>query len=161
MEHSAFKNMIDIAAHATNGVTIPNHKQTQQAIIDLFKNLTNLWKCLNVHHWHAPCLVVSSSLHWFQSKATSGCVNLTCDTWQASNTDGYFTMTGHWIKEPQPGVWELHSALLGFVCLNNAHNGVHLGQALFKVVCHVRIEHKVSHRIWWATGGQQVDRTEP
>ena len=92
MEHPAFKNMIDIAARATNGVTIPNYKQTQQAIIDLFKkNLTNLWKCLNV--CHTPCLVVSSSLHWFQSKAASGHVNLTCDTWQASNADGYFTMT--------------------------------------------------------------------
>nr|VWO99711.1 Uncharacterized protein [Ganoderma boninense] len=60
-------------------------------------------------------------------------VNLTCDAWQALNVDGYFTVTGHWIEEPQPGVWEFHNTLLGFVWLNNAHNGVRLGQAMFKV----------------------------
>ncbi|EJF61811.1 hypothetical protein DICSQDRAFT_59826, partial [Dichomitus squalens LYAD-421 SS1] len=49
MEHPAFKNMIAIAARATNGVTIPKRKQTRQAIIALFKdNLTKLRKCLNV-----------------------------------------------------------------------------------------------------------------
>ncbi|KAG2056085.1 hypothetical protein BDR06DRAFT_830836, partial [Suillus hirtellus] len=49
LEHPTFKNMIDIAAHSTNGVKIPNHKQTQCAIIDLFKqNLTNLQKWLLV-----------------------------------------------------------------------------------------------------------------
>ena len=34
--------------------------------------------------------------------------------------------------------------LLGFVQLNNAHNGIWLRQALFKVICCVGIEHKVS-----------------
>jgi len=71
-------------------------------------------------------------------------VSLTCDAWQASNTDGYFAVTGHWIEEPQPGVWELHSALFGFVRLNNAHNGKRLGGALFKIVDRLGITHKVS-----------------
>ena len=49
MEHPSFKNMIDIAAQATSGVTIPKRKQTRQAIIALFKdNLTKLRKRLNV-----------------------------------------------------------------------------------------------------------------
>ncbi|KAI1792038.1 hypothetical protein LXA43DRAFT_888178, partial [Ganoderma leucocontextum] len=49
LEHPAFKNMIDIAARATEGVTIPNRKQTRKAIIDLFKaNLTKLRERLNV-----------------------------------------------------------------------------------------------------------------
>jgi hypothetical protein len=33
---------------------------------------------------------------------------------------------------------------LGFTRLNNAHNGVRLGQALFKIIVRVGIEHKVS-----------------
>ena len=70
-------------------------------------------------------------------------INLTCDAWQASNTDGYFAVTGHWIEEASPGVWTLESALLGFVRLNNSHNGMRLGQALFKVVRCVGIENKV------------------
>ncbi|KIK81929.1 hypothetical protein PAXRUDRAFT_154892, partial [Paxillus rubicundulus Ve08.2h10] len=37
LEHPSFKNMIDIAAHAANGVKIPNCKATWQAIIDSFK----------------------------------------------------------------------------------------------------------------------------
>jgi hypothetical protein len=70
-------------------------------------------------------------------------VSLTCDAWQASNTDGYFAVTGHWIEEPHAGIWELHSALFGFVRLNNAHNGKRLGGALFKTVDRLGIAHKV------------------
>jgi len=69
---------------------------------------------------------------------------LTCDAWQASNTDGYFAVTAHWVQEPMLGKWELKSALIGFTRLNNAHNGERLGQALFKIVKRLGIEHKVS-----------------
>jgi hypothetical protein len=62
-----------------------------------------------------------------------GEVSLTCNTWQASNTDGYFAVTAHWIDELTPTTWELKSALIGFTRLNNAHSGERLGQALFKV----------------------------
>jgi hypothetical protein len=79
-----------------------------------------------------------------QGPTVQGEVSLTCDAWQASNTDGYFSVTAHWIKEPMPGKWELKSALIGFTRLNNAHNGHRLGQALFKVIKRVGIEHKVS-----------------
>ena len=40
-------------------------------------------------------------------------------------------------------MWELKSALLGFTKLNNAHDGKQLGGALFKVLDHVGIVHKV------------------
>jgi hypothetical protein len=59
-------------------------------------------------------------------------------------TDGYFAVTAHWIEEPTPAKWELKSALIGFTRLNNAHNGERLGQALFKIIERVGIEHKVS-----------------
>ncbi|OJT04203.1 hypothetical protein TRAPUB_5111 [Trametes pubescens] len=127
LEHPAFKNMIDIAARATDGVKILNCKQTRREIIRLFKkNMTQLREKLN-------------------SDKVKGSVNLTCDAWQASNTDGYFAATGHWIEESAPGVWLSETALLGFVRLNNAHSGVRLGQALFKVVQRVGIEHKVGY----------------
>lgn len=67
-----------------------------------------------------------------------------CDAWQAGNTDGYFAVTGHWIEETTPGLWELKTALLGFMQLNSAHNGEHLGQALFKIIKQVSIVQKVS-----------------
>jgi hypothetical protein len=50
----------------------------------------------------------------------------------------------HWIEELTPAKWELKSALIGFTQLNNAHNGERLGQALFKIIERVGIEHKVS-----------------
>ena len=78
-----------------------------------------------------------------QSDAVTGEISLTCDAWQALNTDGYFAVTGHWIEEPRPGIWELHSALLGFMMLNNAHNGKRLGGALFKIVECLSIAHQV------------------
>lgn len=49
----------------------------------------------------------------------NGDVSLTCDTWQAGNTDGYFAVTGHWIEETAMQ-WELKSALVGFMQLCNA-----------------------------------------
>jgi hypothetical protein len=58
--------------------------------------------------------------------------------------DGYFAVTAHWIEEPTSATWELKNALIGFTRLNNAHNGVRLGQALFKIIERVRIEHKAS-----------------
>lgn len=78
-----------------------------------------------------------------QGPTVKGKVNLTCDAWQASNTDGYFAVTGHWIEEMTPNQWELKSALLGFIRVNNAHNGQRLGQVLFKVLTRVGINHKV------------------
>ena len=58
-EHESFQNMIHTAARATNGVKIPDRRQTRQAIIDKFKQqLTALRDRLNVweipyhcHHW--------------------------------------------------------------------------------------------------------------
>ena len=67
-------------------------------------------------------------------------ISLTCDAWQALNTDGYFAVTSHLIEEPCPGVWEAQSAVLGFIQLNNAHNGKQLGGALFMVVKQLEIE---------------------
>lgn len=52
-------------------------------------------------------------------------------------------MTAHWIEEIRPKVWELRHAIIGFTRLNNAHNGRRLGQALFKIVQRIGIEHKV------------------
>lgn len=72
---------------------------------------------------------------------------MTVDAWQASNTDGYLAVTGHWIESHNGSQWELGSALLGFTQLNNAHNGVRLGQALFKIVDRLGIAHKVHFSI--------------
>jgi hypothetical protein len=77
-----------------------------------------------------------------------GRINLTCDAWQASNIDGYFAVTGAWIEETSPHAWALRTSLLGFIQLNNAHNGVHLGQALFKVVQCTGISHKIRDTLY-------------
>lgn len=73
----------------------------------------------------------------------TGEVSLTCDAWQAANTDAYFAVTGHWIEEEVPGKWVLHSALFGFTLMNTAHDGKRLGQALFKIAMRLGIAHKV------------------
>ena len=73
----------------------------------------------------------------------TGEISLTCDAWQADNTDRYFAVTGHWIEECAPGKWTLENALLGFTQMNCSHSGVHLGQMLFKVISRLDIVHKV------------------
>ena len=90
------------------------------------------------------CFLSSCSfLIALQGPTVQGEVSLTCDAWQASNTDGYFAVTAHWIEESTHAKWELKSALIGFTQLNNAHNGERLGQALFKVIKRVGIENHV------------------
>ena len=74
----------------------------------------------------------------------TGEISLTCDAWQAGNTDGYFAVTGHWIEERAPGEWTLEHALLGFAQMNCSHSGTHLGQMLYKVSGRLQIVHKVT-----------------
>jgi hypothetical protein len=52
-------------------------------------------------------------------------------------------MTSHWIQEDSLLTWKCESALLGFTKLNNVHNGKCLGGALFEMLNHVGITHKV------------------
>ena len=40
-------------------------------------------------------------------------------------------------------MWTLHTGLIAFIQLNNAHNGVRLGQALYKAVKRLGITHRV------------------
>lgn len=70
---------------------------------------------------------------------------MTCDTWQSDSADAYEAVTGHYIYVDDNGEWELENTLLGFVRLNGSHNGVRLGQTLFKVVDRVGATHKVSY----------------
>jgi hypothetical protein len=114
LEHPKFKEMIDVASHATNGVKIPGQKATWGEIKRMFKDhLVKLKAKLNVRDPIECC----SLLIIFQGPTVQGKVRLTCDAWQAGNTDSYFAVTAHWIEEPTPAKWELKSALIGFTWL--------------------------------------------
>ena len=85
--------MIDIASRMTNGVKIPGRKATWAEIMRMFKNhLTTLKSQLNV----CVLLLFCSFLIVLQGPTIQGEVSLTCDAWQAGNTDGYFAVTAHW-----------------------------------------------------------------
>ena len=74
----------------------------------------------------------------------SGQISLTCDAWQADNTNVYFAVTAHWIQENVAGLWTVEHALIGFTKMNTAHNGTRLGQALYKACDRLKIISKVS-----------------
>ena len=151
--------MINIASRAAKGVIIPNREQTRAKIIDMFKqNLSQLRDRLNVGHV-CSCALSHTYRIWSQSDAVSGRVNLTCDAWQASNTDAYFAVTGHWVEEITPGVWRLQTALLGFVRMNCVHSGEKLGMALYKVAECVGIVHKVRMPSYSPAGIARSDPT--
>src|SRR5258705_11274065 len=82
-------------------------------------------------------------VYFNKSVIVTGAVSLTCDAWQASNTDGYFAVTGHWIEEPREAEWNEEEALFGFALMNTAHNGTRLGQALYRICNRLNIVHKV------------------
>ena len=133
--------MIDVAACAMNGMKIPGGKSMRAEIKQTFKeHLMKLKEQLNVQISLRQLVPYS---YIVQGPTITGEVNLTCDTWQASNTDGYFAITSHWIEETMPTQWELKSGLLGFMQLSNAHNGERLSQALYKIIRWVSIAHKI------------------
>lgn len=140
--------MIQIAAQATREIPIPNRKQTREAIVAKFKQqmkaLRDRFNVVTV--W--PFLVYMSIEFRLQSKRVDGEISLTCDAWQASNANGYFAVTGHWIEEVSPNKWELKHALLGFTQMNTAHDGVRLGQALYKICDRLGIVHKESFELF-------------
>jgi len=114
--------MVNIAARATRGLKLPSRKQTRNEIKRLFKEqMMALKERLNVSSLSFSLSYLSNFS--LQSKVVSGEISLTCDAWQASNADAYFAVTGHWIEE--------------------VHNGVRLGQALYKVCARLEIVHKV------------------
>jgi hypothetical protein len=49
VDHPSFKKMIDVASHATSGVSVPNRKATRREIMDSFKKqMSKLKERLNV-----------------------------------------------------------------------------------------------------------------
>jgi len=130
LENPQFKKMVNVASRATKAIIIPGRKATRAHIKQVFKDYMMELKA----RLTGPTVI--------------GEVSLTCDAWQASNTDGYFAVTGHWIEvsESTNSQWQLKSALIGFTRVNNAHNGERLGQVLFQIIKRIGIEKKVSHR---------------
>ncbi|KAF5329115.1 hypothetical protein D9758_017952 [Tetrapyrgos nigripes] len=131
LEHPKFIHMIDVASRATNGVVIPGRKATRTEIKSIFKR--------NLNHLRKR----------FQGDTIKGLVSLTCDAWQASNTDAYFAVTAHWIEDTGPNSWLLQSNLIGFTQMNSAHDGVRLGRALYKVIARVGLEPKRKGLPYW------------
>ncbi|KAK7678948.1 hypothetical protein QCA50_017823 [Cerrena zonata] len=71
--------MIQVAAAATNGVSIPSRKVCRADAMNMFKKrMCDLREKL-------------------KSGVVTSTVSLAVDAWQASNTDGYLAVTGHWI----------------------------------------------------------------
>jgi hypothetical protein len=134
--------MIDVASRATNGVKIPSTADARTALMNKFKeNVTHLRERLNVRccFFH----LMHDKTHASQSDAVPGLISLTTDAWQASNADAYVAVTGHWIESDSKGNWKAGNALLGFTQMNTAHDGVRLGNALYRIANRYGIAHRV------------------
>ena len=147
LEHPSFQELVGVASRAKHGVDIPARKSTCSEILNLFKDyIIHLRTVLSIS------VSLPSSYFWshvtlrrFQGRKVKGEISLTCNAWQASNTDGYFAVTAHWTSATTPTNWGLSSALIGFTHVNNGHVSIRLGQALFKIVKRVGIENEVRH----------------
>ncbi|KAJ7624218.1 hypothetical protein DFH06DRAFT_1008412, partial [Mycena polygramma] len=76
-----FKKMIDIAARATEGVTLPNRAQTREGIINLFHEQMNQLK-IRLHVRLCCRFSRCNSPRFVQSDAVTGLIHITCDAWQ-------------------------------------------------------------------------------
>ena len=129
-----FKKMLDIASRATGSITLPSPKKHAHALSicssgKWFYSRLGLNVGLNILSLFLFSLMLTQ-----QGTTVPGEISLTCDVWQADNTDRYFAVTGHWIEVHTPGECTLEHAVLGFAQMNCSHNGTHLGQMLYKIV---------------------------
>jgi hypothetical protein len=132
MEAHTGSQTSEIQGNGRHHLPCNTRRQNSQSKSHMCQDHEDVQEPFNLTHKKIKC--VYSVLHMFlsdihQSDSVSGAVNITCDTWQAGNTDGYFTVTGHWIEENHLGQWECQSTLLRCTKVNNAHNGKHLGDA--------------------------------
>lgn len=127
VQHKTFRRIINLACQAQHGVTLPSRKATRTELVNM----------LNKYY-----IDLAARL-----KRAKGKISATCDSWTAENNDSYFAVTGHWIDEENPGKWTLEAALIGFVNIHHSHNGMRLGQALFKIFERV----KIAENIGWVT----------
>ncbi|KAK2445519.1 zinc finger BED domain-containing protein RICESLEEPER [Trifolium repens] len=86
-------------------------------------------------------LVFSSEKERLKSVLASipGRVCLTSDVWTAVTTQGYMTVTAHYVDQD----WKLNSKLLSFCHLDNAHTGVELSGKLFGALKDWGIDRKI------------------
>ena len=66
-------------------------------------------------------------------------ISFTTDCWTSSNYIAFMGITGHWIDED----WKLHVTTLDFLELGKSHTGIHLYEALMKVIDTYEIHHKM------------------
>ncbi|XP_074353151.1 zinc finger BED domain-containing protein RICESLEEPER 2-like [Apium graveolens] len=68
-----------------------------------------------------------------------GRVSLTSDLWTSIATDGYISLTVHFITSD----WVLHKKLLNFYYLPSAHTGITISEKNYKMLCEWNIESKL------------------
>lgn len=137
--------MLNVAARAKGSIELPSRGVTQREIMKMFKRyLRDFKQRFEVCPSLSSLILFTDNLHLLcKGPSVTGQISLTCDAWQASNVDGYFAVTAHWIEEKFPNNWTLEGAVIGFVRMNESHNGRRLGQALYKVAMRLGIAQRV------------------
>ena len=72
-------------------------------------------------------------------QAAPGRVSLTSDLWSSMITDGYLSLTAHFIDKH----WNLKKRLLNYTIMPPPHTGVNLCEKIYELLCEWGIEHKV------------------
>ena len=105
-EHPKFKAMIEFTARATDVVNFPTRKRS---------NVQEPYYNTEEHNNICLGLVFAYSIASAQRPTVIGEVNMECDVWQASNTVGYFAVTGHCIEEVVPGQCQIKSSFFASI----------------------------------------------
>lgn len=69
----------------------------------------------------------------------SGRVCLTSDLWTSVATDGYITLTAHFITDD----WVLHKKLLNFSYFPSPHTGITISDKMYKMLCEWGLDFKL------------------
>ncbi|XP_074347623.1 zinc finger BED domain-containing protein RICESLEEPER 2-like [Apium graveolens] len=72
-------------------------------------------------------------------KNVSGRICLTSDLWTSVATDGYITLTAHFITDD----WVLHKKLLNFSYMPSPHTGITISDKIYKLLCEWNLVYKL------------------
>ena len=77
--------------------------------------------------------------HHFQDWDHNSRISLSLDVWSSSNHLAFLAVVAYYLTKD----WRYQSRLIGFIPLPRSHDGLNLGEAVYTLIRHLRIETKI------------------
>ena len=123
---------------------IPHRTRLRESIIEAWKTWFESLKIeLSVCFFLLSYPTITYSNFLGHQRAV-GKISFTANVWSDQNRNSFLCVTVHWIsRNSASNCLAFKNTLIGFHCLEDSHTGVHLAKALFGIINHAGIIHRV------------------